>query len=41
MAEPSDAAPAEQAVTPWDVSAGADGKIDYEKITRDVGICEA
>jgi len=25
-----------QEVTPWDVKGGADGKIDYEKLSRDV-----
>lgn len=23
-------------ITPWDVSGGADGKVDYEKLVRDV-----
>eukprot|EP00887_Chlorella_sp_A99_P007053 scaffold2.g7053.t1 len=27
----------EQVVTPWDVSGGADGKIDYDKLVRDFG----
>ena len=26
---------AEQVVTPWDVEAGADGKIDYMKLVND------
>ncbi len=26
----------QQVVTPWDVSGGTDGKIDYEKLTREV-----
>jgi len=26
----------QQVVTPWDVSGGTDGKIDYDKLTRDV-----
>lgn len=31
------AAPAaEQVVDPWSVSAGADGKIDYDKLCREV-----
>ena len=25
-----------QEVTPWDVKGGVDGKIDYEKLSRDV-----
>lgn len=25
-----------QEVTPWDVKGGADGKIDYDKLSRDV-----
>ncbi len=32
-----------QVITPWDVSGGADGKVDYEKlireVSRDTGIC--
>jgi hypothetical protein len=27
----------EQQVTPWDVNAGADGKIDYEKLIKKFG----
>lgn len=30
----------EQVVTPWDVSAGADGKIDYAKLVREFGCSE-
>ena len=30
----------EQVVTPWDVSAGADGKIDYAKLVREFGFSE-
>ena len=26
----------QQVVTPWDVSGGTDGKIDYDKLTREV-----
>jgi hypothetical protein len=34
---PAPAAPAaEQTVDPWSVSAGADGKIDYDKLCREV-----
>lgn len=32
----SDAAPAAQSVDPWTVQGGADGKIDYDKLCRDV-----
>jgi len=37
MAEPSTSGAHEQEVTPWDVKGGADGKIDYEKLSRDFG----
>lgn len=30
-----------QVVTPWDVAGGADGKIDYHKIVKDVGASSA
>ena len=30
----------EQVVTPWDVSAGADGKIDYQKLVKEFGCAE-
>ena len=30
------AAPLVQEITPWEVKGGADGKIDYEKLSRDV-----
>lgn len=34
----AEAAPVqEQAVTPWDVAGGSDGKIDYDKLVRDFG----
>jgi hypothetical protein len=25
-----------QVITPWDVKGGSDGKIDYDKLSRDV-----
>jgi len=34
---PSHAAETEQVVTPWDVSGGADGKIDYNKLVEQFG----
>lgn len=36
-AEAAPAADGEQVVTPWDVSGGADGKIDYNKLVREFG----
>jgi tryptophanyl-tRNA synthetase len=33
----SDPAHASQEITPWDVQAGSDGKIDYEKLVRKFG----
>ena len=30
----------EHVVTPWDVSAGADGKIEYAKLVRELGCSE-
>lgn len=36
-APPDNQGPAEQAVTPWDVSGGSDGKIDYNKLVEQFG----
>jgi len=32
------ASPRPQVITPWDVSGGADGKVDYDKIVNDVSL---
>lgn len=37
LADAADETAAEQVVTPWDVSGGADGKIDYLKLVNDFG----
>ena len=37
LADAADQTAAEQVVTPWDVSGGADGKIDYLKLVNDFG----
>lgn len=36
-ATPEATQPGEQVVTPWDVSGGADGKIDYNKLVQQFG----
>jgi len=36
-AEDQAAQPEDQVVTPWDVSGGADGKIDYNKLVAQFG----
>lgn len=38
MAEPIEEHKGEQEVTPWAVSGGADGKIDYDKLIVDFGV---
>ena len=35
---PSSSSAEEQKVDPWNVSAGKDGKVDYDKLSRDVRI---